>query len=343
MKQYRQFKHRYQQIKRALIDAVVMRGYRTHFSQSLIIEPTNRCSLKCSCCPNGAAPRQCRQRGVMTRDIFNQLMANLDVPVKKGFLHLCGEPFLNPDLDYFADQLLKRGISPVIFSNGYNIDLNLLDRILQLRGFNISFSMDILSKEHYEEIRLPGKYESALKSLGAINEVFARHKRFYGLNIIVPVMVSQDLHEVTRQLFDNYSNLNIVSLSSRWPWPKLPSTGDLEGHISAKPYICRRFRDLPVVLWNGDVSFCNFDYTGEMTIGNITRQTMSEIVNGSIARRIRRHLLMCRYERENLCRECLWPRYDNSSLALRRRQFMSMNDEEQRKLFERFDSADRYI
>lgn len=336
MKKYRLLKHKYQQAKRALIDAVVMRGYRKHFSQSLILEPTNRCSLKCSCCPNGVAEGQCRQRGVMSRQTFDLVMAHLDVPVKKCFLHLCGEPFLNPDLDYFADQLLKRGISPVIFSNGYNIDLGLLDRILQLRGFNISFSMDMLSKEHYEEIRVPGHYEHALKSLAAINETFARHKRFYGLNIIVPVMGCDDMHEVMRSLFEQYSNLNTISLSSRWPWPKLPSTGDLEGHLSAKPYICRRFRDLPVVLWNGDVSFCNFDYTGEMKVGNITQQSMKEIVNGSTARRIRRHLLMCQYERESLCRECLWPRYDNFSLALRRRQFLAMNDDEQRELFERY-------
>ena len=83
MKKYRLLKHKYQQAKRALIDAVVMRGYRKHFSQSLIIEPTNRCSLKCSCCPNGVAEGQCRQRGVMSRQTFDLVMAHLDVPVKK--------------------------------------------------------------------------------------------------------------------------------------------------------------------------------------------------------------------------------------------------------------------
>jgi len=319
-----------QRIKRRWIDGYLMRGWRFRPSKTIILESTNACSLKCSCCPNGVVPQELRPRGMMSRETFDMFLKHLDIPIKQCFLHMCGEPFMNKNLYYFSEQLLAHGIVPVIFSNGYNIDYDLLDQLLCLKGMNIAFSMDLLGKEHYEQIRIPGKFETCINSLKKINEVFSKRNRFYGLNIIISELVITELDSAFQHLFKEYSNLNKISLSSMWPWPNIPQTGDIAGHISKKRGLCKRIKELPVILWNGDVSFCSFDYSGNLIVGNIYHDYLSKIYNGKRTRHIRRNLLTGNEDKEFLCKNCLLPRYDSFSSILYRNRYSKMTQDEYR-------------
>ena len=321
--------NRIQRVKRKWIDGYLMRGWRIRPSKTIILETTNICSLKCSCCPNGVlSPQKLRPRGMMSRETFDMFLKHLDIPVNQCFLHMCGEPFMNKNLYYFAEQLLAHGIVPVVFSNGYNIDYVLLDQLLSLKGINIAFSMDLLSKELYEQIRIPGKFETGMNSLKKTNEIFSRRKRFYGLNIIISEAVITGIDSACQHLFEEYSNLNKISLSSMWPWPDIPQTGDIAGHISTNRSLCKRIKELPAVLWNGDVSFCSFDYSGNLIVGNIYHEYFRKIFNSRKTRRVRRILLTGNEDKESLCRNCLLPRYDSFSHILYRNRYSKMTQNE---------------
>lgn len=320
-------KDRIQRIKRKWIDGMLLRGWRFTPSQSMILETTNLCSLKCTCCPNGVREQALRKRGLMSRETFDIALSHIDLPVRQCFLHMCGEPLLNQHLPYFAEKLLERKITPIIFSNGYRIDSDLLERLLSLKGVSMAFSMDLLSEKHYEGLRTPGKFETAVEELTRINALFTKKNRFYGLNIIVDPAAIDTLDNRFRDLFQTFSHLNKISLSSRWPWPHLPQTGDIAGHLAARGGLCKRVKELPVILWNGDVSFCSFDYSGELIIGNIKDNLYSRLFNGKRARKIRRHLLTGNEYREALCQHCLLPRYESYSSLLTRRQYQRMTDE----------------
>ena len=159
------WKYWFRRWKRCLVDGYLLQGYRSSLPDTLIIETTNRCTLGCSCCPNGVRGVRLRERGVMTRETFDRVLQNLDVSFRLCFLHMCGEPFLNEDLVYFSEQLLARKIIPVIYSNGYRINEELLRRLIAVRGVQISFSMDLISKKHYEQLRTPACFEEAKSSL----------------------------------------------------------------------------------------------------------------------------------------------------------------------------------
>lgn len=324
----RNIKYKTRQLKRSVVDAFIMRGYRSRFSNTLIVETTNICSLKCSCCPNGISHCQLRPHGMMSRDTFELFMRQMDMPVKKCYLHMCGEPLLNKNIIYFTRKLLERKITPIFFSNGYNIDMSLLDELIKTKGIKIAFSMDLLSKEHYESIRKPGSYDVAKESLKCINSVFAQNSRYYGLNIIVSPESIMGITSRCEQLFEDFSNLNSISLSSQWPWPGIPQTGYLPGHLREKADLCIRYRDLPVVLWNGDVSFCSFDYSGSLVIGNIYEQKYSQICNNSKARKIRRNLLTKAYNKQTFCKSCLLCRYQPFDIILMRNKYKKMSLEQ---------------
>lgn len=325
-------KDKFLQIKRKWVDGILLQGWRFSTPPNIIIETTNMCSLRCTCCPNGVTQYKLRERGCMSIDTFNTFLQHMDIPIKQCFLHMCGEPFLNKNLYYFAEQLLAHNITPIIFSNGYRIDYTLLEKLLSLKGIHIAFSMDLLSPKHYEQIRIPSKFEMAEKELTNINSIFSKKKRFYGLNIIMNPTTVLELENNCRTLFDKYSNLNKIFLSSMWPWPNLPQTGDIAGHITKNGRLCKRIKELPAILWNGDVTFCSFDYSGDLIVGNIKNHFYSSIFNGEKTRKIRRSLLTGNKDKVVFCKNCLLPQYESYNGILLRNHYYKM-DAEKRKAF----------
>lgn len=334
------FKRMFRRSKRWLVDGVILRGRRRRFSDKLIIETTNRCSLRCSCCPNGNGVAL-RRQGIMDREIFDRVLENIDIPVKACFLHMCGEPFLNRDLEYFCRRLMERKIIPTIFSNGYNIDLSLLDKVLSVKGVKISFSMEIHSKEDYESIRVPGLYSKAVECLQEIDRHFIAAKRFYGMNVILKgAQDSHSVENISRRLFEKFAGLSNITFSSEWPWPGLPQTGDLAGHMSSHNSICNQAKGLPAVLWDGRVSFCNLDYGGEMIVGSVLETRFSRLVNNKESRRYRRRLAMRSLPDGSLCDRCVLPRYNSFTLNITRGKMKAFDKS---RLTDCFRPADEYF
>ncbi len=313
-----ELKRLFRRSKRWLVDGVILQGRRSRFSDKLIIETTNRCSLRCACCPNGNNVAL-RRQGIMSREVFDRVLANLDIPVKVCFLHMCGEPFLNPDLEYFCRRLMERKIIPTIFSNGYNINPDLLDKVLKVRGIKISFSMEIHSREEYESIRVPASHAKAQTCLEEIERHFSAAKKFYGLNVILRGNHDAgSVKEISRILFGRYPRLSNITFSSEWPWPGLPQTGDLAGHMTAHNSMCNQAKSLPAILWDGRVSFCNLDYSGEMIVGNAADTGFSQLVNNRESRRFRRRLAMRSVPGGSICSRCVLPRYNSFTLNITR-------------------------
>lgn len=327
----------YHRIKRCIIDGILLQGYRFRIPSTLIIEPANRCSLRCSCCPNGQMNAKLRPRGMMSRETFDRITANIDIPIKKCFLHLCGEPFLNEHIAYFASKIADKGWQPIIFSNGYNIDMKLLDELLQVKHLKISFSMELLSPDYYENIRRPGKYCVAISSLKRINEIFLRHKKFYGLNIITnPLSSQEELSRVTTELFNKHSQLISISYSAEFPWPGLPTTGHVAGHLRKHKRICTEMYSPLPILWNGDVAMCSLDYSGDTIIGNILDTKYSKIYNSRAARRFRRMHFLWQRDGNALCRNCIVDRWKNASRTIYRGAFNKLSAEERSEAFNLF-------
>ena len=263
-------KHHFQCQKRRLIDAWLLRGYRRPAARGdIVIETTNACTLRCTCCPNGISGTPIRPRGVMSRATFDAVLAALDLPVRSAFLHMCGEPTLCADLPAFARRLADKGIQPVLFSNGLHIDMALLEDLLATPRLKMAFSMDLLDKPHYERIRVPARYEEAEAELARLDAAFARAGKYFGLNVIVNPDAVARLEADADRLFATYPRLNNISLGSAFPWPGLPQTGDVAGHLAAHAAYWHCAMKTPSVLWNGDVSFCNLDYQGATIIGNV--------------------------------------------------------------------------
>jgi len=305
----------FRQIKPVMIDGIIRQGYSKKVPKTMIIEPTNICNLKCSCCPQGNS-NEGRKKGFMSKKTFTKILNNIDLPVKEICLYLHGEPMLNKNLIFFVNQIESlKGVMATIFSNGYNIDIEMLKKILAYKKVRFSFSMDILNKEWYEGIRLPAKYEKAIEFLQEIDAAFFENKREYDITIIDDN--ETDKQDLSEKLFSQFKQLKAVSFVSKFPWPDHFYTGDLNRmEKNRKP--CLSVHGILSVFWTGDVSICSFDYSGKMLIGNMLENKYSEIYNSKQAKQIRKYFLLQQWNKLPLCKSCLIPRFQNKTINFNR-------------------------
>ncbi|MBQ9202827.1 MAG: SPASM domain-containing protein [Prevotella sp.] len=310
---------------------------RSELSDALTIELTNRCTLACSCCPNGREPQGCRPKHNMTAATFQQLLRQIDIPFHQVYLHLHGEPFLNKDLPDIVEQLRRRGVRQYsIFSNGYHIDLSVLEQLLAKTEdceLDLCFSAELYSKQSYEKIRCPGQYETACQSLDAIDEVMARHGKSYSLIAIIDEEAIGELSHTVPPLFSRYRQLRDIRFSSAFPWPHLPETGAIAGHLGHRRRICSHLWHLPVILASGEVSMCSNDYRGECIVGSLHDHKYSRLLNNRAARRFRRNIACREADRNSICRECLIDRLDTFSRIVRRHFVETAKEESLNKYF----------
>jgi radical SAM protein with 4Fe4S-binding SPASM domain len=304
-------------LRRMLIGGLIQQGYQKKTPSVIIIEPTNFCNLKCSCCPQGNIPKTERRQGFMNRETFLQILNNIDLPIKEICLYLHGEPFLNKDLDFFVAQIDKlEKVLTSIYSNGYNIDIELVKKVLAYKKVRFSFSMDIYNKEKYEEIRKPARYAVALESLALIDKVFAEYNRKYELTMISNKEINEQ--DIVNQLFTQYKQLKKISFSTEFPWPEHFFTGDLKGNILKRRNYCKSITNFVSVFWTGEVTMCSYDFSGKLIIGNLTQTSLSKIYNSKQARKIRKRHLFRQWDKTPICKNCLLPRFISKTISFNR-------------------------
>ncbi len=153
----------------------------------LLLDPASVCQLQCPMCPTGLenAKRvghnrtQYRTRCLLSRPLFDAILAELGEVLYFVHLYNWGEPLLNKDLTYFIRELVRRDIA---VDTNTNLSLPLSDRAIDElidSGIDrIEASIDGFSQETYERYRIKGRFELArdnLVKLAAARDRLGRH------------------------------------------------------------------------------------------------------------------------------------------------------------------------
>lgn len=320
----RRIKNTSRRFRRYLYNGFIRNGKLDKTPRTIIIEPTNRCSLACSCCPNGTN-EVVRLKGSMSRETFDTILSHIDVPIEQFFFHLHGEPFMCKDLDYFVSKATSLHIKSSIYSNGYCIDYSLLDRVIAHHRIDISFSLDITDSTFYEHLRCPGTYDKALQSLKKINEVFLKNNKFFDIKILIDSRNAKELDKFTYQLFQDYSQIKKVVYSTLLVWPQQIA---IEGHDASflrHRHYCEQSSSCLSVFWDGRVSMCSYDINGDCVIGNLKENSYSELFHSPSANLFRKRHFMGNLQELLLCKHCMLPRCNHYSLSIGRHAMDKMD------------------
>lgn len=272
------------------------------------IEINNTCNLNCVMCNPHLSERP---KINMDLALFEKTVKYLkQMRSPRTALHTIGEPLLNPNLINYFEILRKHNVKILLSTNGLILDKK-LDAIFEYADIidAIRFSIDGATKETYEKIRTPGKFDKLIMNLDSFKRENSKHK--YIDRIWISSIVSMDVkHELAYhlQFYSQYTDMrnidfNLVSGLS-------PDNSYFFEKTILKKYIvpwypCDQvFMPTLHVLNDGSVTPCCRDYNGNLVFGNIYYETPADLINNEKIMNMRRQHLNKNIEINALCRNC---------------------------------------
>jgi len=132
---------------------------------ALMIEPTNRCNLRCPLCPSGDG-RLTRPRGMMDRTTFDRILNQTKGTVKLLQLWNQGEPLLHPDLPWMIRRAKEQGMFVSTSTNGHPLADPFVAREIVRSGLDhLIVSVDGATQETYARYRRGGTLQTVLKGI----------------------------------------------------------------------------------------------------------------------------------------------------------------------------------
>lgn len=163
------------------------------------IEPTQRCNYKCHMCPiDELNPKNVKKD--LTFKEFCFIVDQLPSSVKTICMSGLGEPFLNKDYVNMAKYAKQKGYTTEIYNNGSLFD----ESILEFADY-LFFSVDGLTKELLEKLRLGIKYDKLFNSIKKAID----YKTKKDFNICINFTISNQNYKEIPLLFKACNELGI--------------------------------------------------------------------------------------------------------------------------------------
>ncbi len=275
------------------------------------IEPTNICNLQCAFCPQSDPEhRRARKRGRLGPEQFALFLRRIEESGcgnRNLNLTLDGEPLLNPDFLTFVEATVAAGRFPVFATNALLLEHEQADRLLAAGPFHASIDF-ASSADIFEKIRgRKGDFATVRANLIYLVRQAATHpgahldihdiSGYCGLNpeeslaamrALFPAQLSQRIRFDSRQFHNFCGHLPGAEVQRGYrlcpyPWTQMAVTHD------------------------GDCVACCRDTRGRSVLGNVFRDDVMTIWNGTAYREFRRNLVRKQPEQNAACRDCDLP------------------------------------
>lgn len=278
----------------------------TDFPPEIWIENTNICNARCVMCPRD---KHTRPLGFMDFSLFERLIKEIakfrDV-VKRVHMHNYGEPLLDRELPRRIKLAKDYGIRHVYFVTNASLLTPEMSREIIRAGldeFKISFYGT--NKKTYNETMKGLDFDSSVQN---VND-FIKIRR--ELNSVKPKVVIQYLpQEANKSRTDDFFNifrtvidegngdcLNIYSLHNFGDGREYYKPDKISG-------ICNYPWRTMIILNDGRVVICCFDYNGVQVVGDVNKNDIKEIWNNEKYKQVRDDFKELRYDKYSICMKC---------------------------------------
>ena len=267
------------------------------FPQSMVIEPTNACNLRCRMCSVwGEGVQRDREVGFIAKEVWGRAIDELGSWPRSIDLQVygAGEPLLHPQFfDIVAYAKRKPNISVGFLCNATLFDRDRAKATVELGVDSLAFSVDGAQQDVFEYYRK-----------GAVLDQVEENIRFL-LAIRDGGNPSVSLRMV------HHEEADVEQFVERW-------AGHVESIVVSRKRPVRREMSLPVKLcrpcpsiygqmimgWDGTTVLCCEDNWGDAVIGRFPDESLYEIWNGRTMQHARRLHETGRYQEIGLCSTC---------------------------------------
>lgn len=280
--------------------------------KKIYIEITNTCNLSCHFCIQNQ-----RKAKMMTIDEFKHIINEIKEYTNYVYLHVLGEPLLHPLLEELLDICNESNIYVNLTTNGTLLNKHcskLIER--KVRQVNVSL-------HNFEEHKKIDQIDY-LKEICECAKQLAKNGTYVSLRLWN--MKNNQIDDETRRIYEfvlNYFNLTFyeenikahksitctdnvfLQFEEQFRWPSLNAP-----FISEKGS-CLGAKNMLGILCDGTIIPCCLDSKGDISLGNIFSQSLSEVLS---SRRFKEMLdgLHSNILVEELCQKCGYrTRFDN--------------------------------
>ena len=247
-----------------------------NFPPYLLIEPTSICNLRCVMCfqIDETFTRDKSMMGLMSWELFTSVV---DQAAENGCDAITmasrGEPTLHKRFGEMLHYIRKKGfLDTKINTNATLLNEALIRDILGSEVANVTFSVDAITAESYEKIRVRGKFDQVLDNIKLFNKIRAEDfpnskttTRISG----VAVDPNQNPEEMEQFWSDLVDEVVIV--------PSLPRWDSYNNPRFMRNEACEILYSRMYVWWDGTCNPCDFDYKSLLTVGNANTQSLVDI------------------------------------------------------------------
>lgn len=293
------------------------------FPAVIQLQTINACQASCLMCPYPLF-KNVFPRGRMDDALFDKVMDEIasHEEVDSFVPMLQNEPFLDKRLfdriGRFKDRTGSRVTVELVTNGAFLTDEN-IERIRESRLDILDISLDALSREAYQKIRVGLDYDEVL---AGVERVIAAD--LPGTSIFVRLVRLRDnMHEVRAfarawqkrgvPVFIYTANDRVGAVKEFDETMRIREDGTSIPRRIGRRLVRAWMGHCPVpfaaanILHNGDVLMCAQDWKRNEILGNVRDSSLAEIWNGPRMREIRRLVRERRYPELPACRDCsLW-------------------------------------
>jgi radical SAM protein with 4Fe4S-binding SPASM domain len=290
--------------------------------QSLMVEPSAACNLRCPLCPTGLGTTT-RKRLTLSPEEFERALGWFRYTLGTITFWNYGEPFLNRDLGRMVAVAARHRIRTQMSTNGHFLAGDRLDDVLEAGLDRLIVSIDTPHRDAYARYRVRGNFERV--EAGVRHAVARRDALGAKTEIVVQYMLMQGNEEVDamvahgRSLGADKVLVKTIGIGSAVDepgdreWSFMPEREEHNRYVSREDlsakiawddarcsYIWRRM----VLNADGACVPCCRDQRAEFELGSIDGgRTLASVWNGPGYRRYRRHIRRTQAE-ATMCRRC---------------------------------------
>ncbi len=283
------------------------------------IEPTTSCNLRCPECPSGLRSFT-RPTGMLRPDLFNKVIDELSPTLSYLTFYFQGEPYLNPQFLPMVRYASGKGIYTATSTNAHYLDEEQAEKTIASGLDRLIISIDGTSQATYESYRVGGRLDKVIEGTKNILRLRKAMKSTRPYVMFQFLVVRPNEHQVpevhalakelgvdrvalkTAQIYDFQNGSPLIPTQSEYSrYRQLP-----DGQYEIKNQLlnhCWKMWNSCVITWDGKVVPCCFDKDAHHVMGDLQKQTFTEIWRSVNYQSFRQALLKSRSEIE-ICRNC---------------------------------------
>ena len=275
------------------------------FPKRILMEMTSVCNTKCLMCPQMNLKRPLVHLPV---EKYKELLDEISRQGVSGlWIYHFGESLLHPHFSELINYIkTKSNLGDIWLStNGILLDEEKQNLLLGSSLSYLNFSLQSISSDNYKKIAPLSPSSTILKNLHSLIEKkkrFLRKKPYFRLQIVEQKYTLNEIDPFLRQYHDKCDIISVNMLEHT------DITFNVENKFlrehSERVYCKRIQRGDCFINSDGSVAICDNAYNNQMDIGNVFKNDIFTIWNGTLRQKIIQENQQGRLWEKQLCREC---------------------------------------